>query len=994
MVVPPRPIASPQTSNLPRQSTIPASQAASGPPPLQQAPAPGPALSTAARQNVNITNISNMIPPGSRSRTPTEGRRIHTGSDHSRGLSYDDRPELNDATRNAGMRSISAASNNRSALPQQVQYGNIHTEDESSGPANGLGKSLSQIRTSRQGQYTNNGDDSTDTLAAQNGTFLARDTMVFDDADAPHMKSGKEIDDLKKSNASLLAELAAARKAGYITGAYQDSSLDGNTSSIGEQHQRIPEQISRIRNAFSDGSNDIPKKMQKLVQHIAELERQRDAAVKDAANANARLSASADSPSGSPSLGSREIDHHHDHSNAVSRKLATTIAAHKALQSKLSAVEADHASEKQARELAESNVEAAHRRALHFDEVHDPGELETLRSDLHQAQTEARANAILLNELQSHSQIVDIEHEDLKRQHSEHVSSSTDHVAFIGSLRSAVSASEEKFTLLERKLIEEREAKESLQSKLAQLRTEHEDRTAELDSTSKKLRDSEELAEKHANEATKHRQVLLAGLDRLGTRPTENAAAGTHEKKLVVLQQQIKDSNALVVKSKTDAERASDKLRSAEERIAGLEAYQLQSSREALTLRKQLQDAIRTAQQYQSQHTEVRSKLEANQRAVSVLGIQHGALRNIMEQRSDSATRSLESPGPGLGIDNLRLQELEQLLNDSYRAHEETKSSFESSQQVSEKAYREKLEQLEQDYQSAVSYVKGTEKMLKRMKDELTKSKSQNVRLQSELEASRSGSTIPAPVGWESEREAMQQEIDKMQGSVKAAIAQLETQVADVQKELHTVQNERDQFRVRNDQLNMAVEQTHVELQTHKRDNAALEVRATDAESKITLLLDQMEHSVDHYRRQSQMQQTQPNGVADHTRDISVSTYGGGHSHSNSIGGESFSTSGLDRNSMALDNLASELETLRTQWEGTHKTYRLSNNFDFDRRPSETNGGGGGNVGAGSGGGGGGELSSSLASWRKRLEAEERDKDRISDPTPAALRTGPSRQES
>ena len=367
-----------------------------------------------------------------------------------------------------------------------------------------------------------------------------------------------------------------------------------------------------------------------------------------------------------------------------------------------------------------------------------------------------------------------------------------------------------------------------------------------------------------------------------------------------------------------------------------------------------------------------------------------------MEQRSDSATRGLESPGPGLGTDNSRLQELEQMLNESHRAHEETKSTHESSQQVSEKAYREKLEQLEQDYQSAVSYVKGTEKMLRRMKDELTRSKSQNSRLQSELDVSRSGGAVAAPVGWESERESMQQEIDKMQESVKAAIAQLETQVAEVQKELQSVQHERDQFRVRNDQLNMAVEQTHVELETHRRDNAALEVRATDAESKITLLLDQMEHSVDHYRRQSQMQ-SQPNGAVGHARDISVSTYGGGgHSHSNSIGGESFSTAGLDRNSMALDNLASELETLRTQWEGTHKTYRLSNNFDFDRRPLETNTGmgGGPSSGGGGSGGGGGELSSSLASWRKRLDAEERDKDRISDATPAALRTGPGRQES
>ena len=898
------------------------------------------------------------------------------GSDHSRGPSLEERPDLNDVSRTAGVRSVSAGSNNRPTQPQQVQYGNAQNEDDRASLSNGPGKFPIPSLGTRQGQYDNTGNDPDDSIAAQNGTFLARNTMVFDDANTSNLATEKELNELRKTNASYLTEIITARKAGYVPTVDQHSSFD--SASLSEQHHRVPEQLSKIRNIFTDLSSNVPAKFESLVQHIAELERQRDAAVKDAANANARLAASTDSPSASPNLESREIE---ASNGGMSRKLAMAIASHKELQGKFSALEAQHTIEKKAREIAENNAEAAHRRALDLDETRNPAELESLRSELYNAQKEARENAARLNEIQSRAEILEIEHDDLKQQLTEHTNNTSDHVAVIGTLRSAVSASEEKYTLLENKLQVEREAKEGIQSKLSQLRTEHEERTSELEGTSRKLKDAEELADKHANEAAKHREVILAGLDKLSVKPADANLIATHEKKVASLQQQAKDANALVAKSQGEAEKATDKLRSAEERIAGLEAYQQQASREALTLRKQLQDAIRSAQEFQAQHAEATSKLEAHQRNANALGVQHGALKNIMEQRSASATRSIESPGP----DSVRMRELEQMLEDSQRAHEQTKSTFESSQQGSEKAYREKLEQLEQDYQSAVSYVKGTEKMLKRMKDELTKSKAQNTRLTSEVEAARSGTGSTAPAGWEIERHNMQQEIDKMQDSVKVTITQLETQVADVQKELQASHEERDQFRRRNDQLNMNIEQHRAELEMEKQHTAALEARAADAESKVTLLLDQMEHSVDHYRRQSQMQQQQqqqllqPNGAPGHTRDNSISTYGGGHSHNNSIGAESFSTSGIDRNSMALDNLASELETLRTQWEGTHKTYRLSNNFDFDRRPSENNGG---------------ELSSSLASWRKRLEAEERDKGRTTDPTPPALRTAAARQES
>ena len=86
-------------------------------------------------------------------------------------------------------------------------------------------------------------------------------------------------------------------------------------------------------------------------------------------------------------------------------------------------------------------------------------------------------------------------------------------------------------------------------------------------------------------------------------------------------------------------------------------------------------------------------------------------------------------------------------------------------------------------------------------------------------------------------------------------------------------------------------------------------------------------------------------------------------------GAESVSDTSLygdngNRNSMALDSLANELESLRSHWETTNKNYRLSNAFDFEDRPVERSP-------LAVGESKGSELSSSLADWRKRLDQEE-----------------------
>jgi chromosome segregation ATPase len=257
--------------------------------------------------------------------------------------------------------------------------------------------------------------------------------------------------------------------------------------------------------------------------------------------------------------------------------------------------------------------------------------------------------------------------------------------------------------------------------------------------------------------------------------------------------------------------------------------------------------------------------------------------------------------------------------------------------------------------------VKGTEKMLKRMKDELSKYKTQNTQLKSELESTKSGEPRTdgsGSAGWEAEREALQRSIDDIRTHTGGQIATLEANLNTIQKELAATRSDRDQHKMNYEGLLNSVEQTQSDLAQLKSENSRLETRAIEAEQKVTMLLDQVSQSVGNYRRQSQIQASQRdsalNGSANgHQREQSTSTI--------TSTGQSSQDDGLytdTRGSLALDNLASELDALRSHWESNTRSYRMSNQFDFERTPTKESSSGG-------------ELSDSLANWRKRLEEEE-----------------------
>ncbi|EAW11530.1 putative cell polarity protein (Tea1) [Aspergillus clavatus NRRL 1] len=963
-------------SRLPRASIA---QAPAGPPPPGQAPTPG------ARGNAP------QHAPNARSKTPTTGDRPYGGpvTDTVRVIASErdrDSTGARESSKESRPVNDTGAMSGERRTPTQTPS-RMSARAMEAGEAAPLARQRS-LRQQRQRGSMDSADESIlGRHASIDGSIESRgqrnSKTIGDEPRSPRLTAHqealiKELEAAKSRNAWYASELALAKKAGYtINFSHSPLSDERPAETFADEDRPLIEAFLAMRAELAKMQATVDRQAAIASKRVAEVEHQRDVAVNEAAYARAKLAAHGGSQRGTPQPdgGSQDTeDAVADRSTDMGRRLALALAAQNELRSKLEAITTDLDQEKRGRELAEETCEATRRRLAELELQNNTLEVESLRAELHRVDAAAREESLLRSEAESSLKRLALDKEELLKKLEDSSSRLRDFGSNLGNLREAVTASSEKTALLERQLEEERELREGLERRLLQLRSEHEERTAELDNATRRLRDAEELAESNAREAETHKNAFLAGLDRASSFDSDTSIHSLADQRVAALEAHVERANTLAKANQVAADEAADKLRRAEERIAGLEAYQEQASREGLQLRRQLQAAMKESQAHATENRELKSKLENQLREAGALAIQHAALKDLLGERGVSYTDSrrsprLESPGSRFGTpEQTRLRDLEQQLSTSLKAHEELKASFENREQEADRAYREKLEQLENDYQSAVHYVKGTEKMLKRMKDELTRYKAQNTKIQADLEAAQrsisqaSGQASEAPAEWEAERQKLQQSLSELQKDTTSSIAALESQITKLKQDLSAAEAEKDESRSEyesiKEELAAAAEKNRAELEQLKHENALLEARASDADQKVAMLLDQVEASVGHYRRQSQPIQGM-NGISRTHSNASSNTISGVSGVSARPRADSAVSQDDpfpdNRGSMALDSLANELEALRSHWESTNRNYRLSTQSEYERTPTkETHG-----------------LSDSLAEWRRRLDEEE-----------------------
>ena len=936
----------PGGSRLPRA----AGQAPSGPPPLQQPPQP------------RMNGANPQVIPAGRSKTPTKSDQRPFGpSVDTEAASSLDRDNFSPTTRDTP----SAAGLQRTgsdAVGQRTPKESIDTTRSGS---------LTSRNTSRQQSHRQ--QPSHDTIASieqeapRRSLETPQQRAQSREADNRQVDSGlgaspaiahanndvvRELDVAKSQNAWYASELALARKAGYHPATSTSPMFDERSAdSFQDEDRPLLEALLKMKAEVDRVQLSIKTQEADAAKRIAEVERQRDAAISEAIYAKTKLAAhGGGSQAGTPQLDGRNTETPDlDRMNDISRRLAASLAAQAELTTQVERLAHQIEAEKKAKQLADETAEAAQARVQELDSTRQKAaaESESLRAELHEAQRVAREVSASAAEAETSSRLLAVDKEELSAKVAHFTTASTNHATVLETLREAVAASSEKSGLLERKLEEERSQGESIRQKLTQLRAEHEARTAELETASQKLRDAEELAEKHAAEARLHQAAVLSGLGSIAAHAPANDNAASE--RVSILQQQVDAANAMARKNQAAADQASEKLRRAEERIAGLEAYQEQSSREGLTIRKQLQQAMRDVQASEAEKAELHQQHERLRLESNAFEVQLKTLKNLLEERGVNPvdhrrSRVLDSPNSRFGTPELnRVRELEQQVDSMNKVHEELRASFEQREHEVSKDWEEKLQALHNDHQAAVKYLRGTEKMLAKMKQELDRYKNANTKLEEELKQATSTSRSPTKeqmAEWEAKEMSLRSELSNVQGTMKTTVTRLETQLVTLQTDLAAARQDAEVAANKTRQAESSATQTRGELDSLRQQYTLVEERAREAENRVQMFLDQFENSVDNYRRQSHVPGGSSNGdITRHRTHDSIASADSLYSHNDGSSTpeapNNRPASTATRNSMALDNLASELDALRSHWETTNKAYRLSDRFDFERTPTK-----------------------------------------------------------
>jgi len=193
--------------------------------------------------------------------------------------------------------------------------------------------------------------------------------------------------------------------------------------------------------------------------------------------------------------------------------------------------------------------------------------------------------------------------------------------------------------------------------------------------------------------------------------------------------------------------------------ILGLRAQLSDALSESGKLHKELSDSRGIINQHSTTVSKIESKYAMLRRYVEDSGVN---LEGSTSEDTSSVPRELQAlssqtTSPQQDLEALRGQYQDALrqisaLNsevDRIRSNRESNSPRQQEQvdelrralAESESAHQDRMRQLENDYQTAVHYVKGSEKMLHRMKEELAKQKVANSALQTELESFRGSET-------------------------------------------------------------------------------------------------------------------------------------------------------------------------------------------------------------------------------------------------------------
>ncbi|BFZ64595.1 Negative regulator of mitotic exit [Saitoella coloradoensis] len=759
----------------------------------------------------------------------------------------------------------------------------------------------------------------------------------------------QEFVELKRRNAWLTVEVQAVRAEQKVPA---------------ELEQSVTRSLLALREELMHAQKVAEAEKALTARKIMDAERAKEIALSEAAYARAAREAVLNNDQ----EGFNRIEA--ERAAEMGKKLAAAFKEQRAAEEKLERVSDELKSEKEARNAVENSWESTKEVVERGEESYNrlKTESESWRQRCITAEQEAHTEVSRRIDAESERDRLRLEADSISKRAEEATNRAAEQEAAIAAINTAILTITNRAEEAERAVEEESRSKSELRMEFTRLKAELEEAKAESERGTTEAENLRKSLEAARAEADALRAGALQSLSRSmsrsredrGSAASESVSVGMHQ----ALQRQLDETKISHENVRLMADKASQELVAALERVSALESQHIRAGSDSVVTKSRLSQALKELQTLKMEHADLNSTFAESQRELQALKAKNQAMGEIITERPSASghdrTNSFDkrrsrgqtptSPRPDASSTDHseRMRELEAKLEESLRfqreleaqaaaasRHRRTESNFsnvsnmemeerlaraqtrateaEAELAESTQSYRERLSQLESDYQSAVHYVKGTEKMLRRMKDELAKYKQANTRLQNEVEHLKERSAIGVVRDEQSQRveaelAALRDDHSVQMQALRVAhsseVEGVTRQLESLREQLASLREERDALHERlgraadsgNDSATtQELHEARAVIANLQSENTALDARASEAEDKIALLLDRMEHSIDTYRQSVVSTQTLDAATVD--RD-----------------------SYKDRTSGMLNSLASELDQLRAHWEETTGT--------------------------------------------------------------------------
>ncbi|KAG9091429.1 Negative regulator of mitotic exit [Ceratobasidium sp. UAMH 11750] len=679
---------------------------------------------------------------------------------------------------------------------------------------------------------------------------------------------GEELESLRRREVWMRAALARAANAGFLWAEQEDVQGGwGAGEGLADVVVGLKQQQARLQSTFT-------AQIQSASDRVVEAERLETAALQEAAFYRAKLVAYESGPEGEPARLERERTAH------LERLLGAASSERASLERVLLERTESLALQTQLREQAEEQTAETMRRAEIAEEEKERAVAE--HADILDRnaflESSMRDHAERIVAIQSSADQHEAEHSAAVRKLDEAMALRDEHLRVLQQTQEALAATSARADDLERQWERSRQVIQSLEAEQAEMRAELEARTQEAQTALGRLEEVENAWAKSREEADAHRRATTSGLGTLldshrelqadEDRATRGHAEKVHamEMELSSLRKMLKEAGNRIGESQSDLVVHQKKAGTAQTEAATLRA-QLGGVRAQLS--SSVAENGRLKQELGMKEAAVRERASA----ASSAEVRLGMLRKYLVDNGivvDEEDVNSEGEGRG-GV--IRIQQLENELRERVRLHQDAErelqdvhrrrddaeaqvqhlaqqleraksasspssldadgraASAERKREETETRLNKRIQELDHDYQMAVKYVKGTEKMMRRMKEDYAKSKALNEKLQSELDASRGITSSEAGSRTRGATGRNTPQSDEGHDNLRG-------QLVDAQRSLQRLTTDRNELRRQLEALQRDLEQSREDLVIAQNEASEREVQIEELEVRVRELED------------------------------------------------------------------------------------------------------------------------------------------------------------